>query len=172
MIYFKLFLSFFKLGIFGFGGGYAMIALLEQEIARNYPAVAASEVVDILAISEMTPGPIAINSATFFGYRVGGSLGSLVATISVVLPSFIIMSALIYIINKYKESKLVDNFLSGVRPIVLGLILSGAVAIGKNGFTDYKSLIIGVLAFYLVTFKKLNGIYAIVLAGLAGAILY
>ncbi len=172
MIYFKLFLSFFKLGVFGFGGGYAMIALLEQEIARNYPAVAASEVVDILAISEMTPGPIAINSATFFGYRVGGTLGSLVATISVVLPSFIIMSGLIYIINKYKGSKLIDNFLSGVRPIVLGLILSGAVAIGKNGFTDYKSIIIGALGFYLVTFKKLNGIYAIVLAGLAGAILY
>lgn len=172
MLYLKLFLSFFKLGAFGFGGGYAMVALLESEIATNYPDIGSGELVDILAISEMTPGPIAINSATFFGYRVGGLLGALVATLSVVLPSLIIMSILIYIINRYKGSEVVDSFIVGVRPIVLGLIASGAYAIGRNGFRDLASVLIGLSAFYLVTFKKFNPIYAIILAGMAGAILY
>lgn len=172
MIYLSLFLTFFKLGAFGFGGGYAMIALLEQEIARNYSYIDSSEVVDILAISEMTPGPIAINAATFFGYRVGGVVGSLVATVSVVLPSFIIMSILIYIIKKYSESKYIAWFISGVRPVIIGLILSGAVAIAKGVEINFVSLIIGLSAFYFVSFKKLNGIYAIILAAIAGAILY
>lgn len=172
MIYLKLFLSFFKLGLFSFGGGYAMIALLEQEVAMNYPEISQGEIVDILAISEMTPGPIAINSATFFGYRVGGVMGSLIATLSVILPSFIIMSILIYILNKYRQSETIEQFLSGVKPVIIGLILSGAYAIGKNAFIDIRSFIIAGLAFYFVSFKKFNGIYAIIIAGVAGAILY
>lgn len=172
MIYLKLFLSFFKLGLFGFGGGYAIVSLLEQEIINHYPLVPTSEVVDILAISEMTPGPIAINAATFFGYRVAGLLGAIVATVSVILPSFIIMSILLYILAKYKGSNVIDNFIDGVKPVVIGLILSGAFAVGKTALVDFKSLVICLTIFYLTTFKKLNGIYAIILAAVVGGLLY
>lgn len=172
MIHLKLFLSFLKLGMFSFGGGYAMIALLEQEMQVNYPWIAEKEIVDILAISEMTPGSIAINAATFFGYRVGGVFGAAISTMAVVLPSFIIMNILIYLINKYKKLEVVDRFLYGVRPIILGLIISGAYAVGKTSPLNIKSLIIFGLTFYLVSFKKFNAIYAMIFAGIAGAIIY
>ncbi|NLV89566.1 MAG: chromate transporter, partial [Tissierellia bacterium] len=88
----KLFISFFKIGAFSFGGGYAMLPLIKEEIIDVHGWLTNTEFIDIIAISEMTPGPIAINSATFLGYKVAGVLGSVVATIAVVLPSFIVMS--------------------------------------------------------------------------------
>lgn len=168
----ELFLSFFKIGLFSFGGGYAMLPLIKEEVIIKHGWLSNAEFIDILAISEMTPGPVAINSATFLGYRVCGVPGSVTATIAVVLPSFIVMSLILHFITKFKDSPYVDYFFVGIRPIVLGLIGAAAVTVAMDAFMDIKSVIIAIILFYFVTFKKLNPIYAIILAGITGAILY
>lgn len=168
----KLFLSFFKLGAFSFGGGYATISLLEQEIKRNYPIISNQEIVDILAISEMTPGPVAVNSATFVGYRVAGLPGSIVATLSVILPSIIVMGILIYTLNKLEGSKYIDWFFQGVRPVIVGMIASAALSVAKGSIIDLKFIILSVTMFYLVGVKNLNGIYGIIIGAITGILLY
>lgn len=168
----RLFISFFKIGAFSFGGGYAMLPLIEEEIIEINNWLSTSEFIDILAISEMTPGPIAINSATFLGYKVAGILGSIVATIAVALPSFIVMSLIFHFIEKFKNTPYVNWTFSGIRPMVLGLIGAAAVTVGKDAFVDFKSVIIAGLLFYLVSFKNFNAILAIVLAGVLGVVLY
>ena len=168
----KLFLSFFKIGAFSFGGGYAMLPLMKETVIDIHGWMTNSEFIDILAISEMTPGPIAINMATFLGYRVSGVVGSMLATAAVVLPSFIVMSIITHFLSKFKDSQFTDWFFIGIRPIVLGLIASAAISVALDAFIDLKSVILGIVLFYIVTFKKLNPIYAIILAGLLGIILY
>lgn len=168
----ELFISFFKIGAFSFGGGYAMLPLIEKEIIDIHGWLSTTEFIDILAVSEMTPGPIAINSATFLGYKVAGVLGSITATIAVILPSFIVMSLIFHFIVKFKNTPYVEWIFSGIRPVVLGLIAAAAITVGKNAFIDIKSVIIAIILFYLVSFKKLNAILAIVLAGIFGIILY
>jgi len=168
----ELFISFLKIGAFSFGGGYAMLPLIEEEIIQVHGWLTTSEFIDVLAVSEMTPGPIAINAATFLGYKVGGVAGSIISTIAVVLPAFIVMSLIFHFVTKFKSSPYMDWIFKGIRPIVLGLIAAAAVSVGKSAFTDIKSVLIAGLLFYLVSFKKLNAILGIVLAGVMGVILY
>lgn len=168
----QLFLSFFKIGAFSFGGGYAMLPLIEEEVIKVHNWLSATEFIDIIAISEMTPGPIAINTATFLGYKVHGIAGAAVATFGVILPSFTIMSLIFIFLNKFKNSPYVDWVFIGIRPVVLGLIAAAAVTVGKSTFVDFKSVLIAGGLFYLVSFKKLNPILGIGLAGLMGIILY
>lgn len=168
----QLFISFFKIGAFSFGGGYAMLPLIEDEIIKVHGWLRTSEFVDILAIAEMTPGPIAVNSATFLGYKVAGIPGSIVATLAVVIPSFIVMSLIFYFVDKFKKSPYVDWIFTGIRPVVLGLIASAAVTVGKNAFVDIKSILIALGLFYGVSIKNLNPIIGIILCGLLGVILY
>lgn len=169
---FKLFISFFKIGAFSFGGGYAMLPLIEDEIIKVHGWLSTSEFIDILAIAEITPGPIAVNSATFLGYKVAKIPGSVVATIAVVLPSFIVMSLIFYCVERFKKSPYVDWVFTGIRPIVLGLIASAAVTVGKNAFIDLKSILIALGLFYAVSFKELNPILGIVICGVLGVIFY
>jgi len=168
----ELFITFFKIGAFSFGGGYAMLPLIEEEVIQVHNWLTSTEFIDIVAISEMTPGPIAVNSATFLGYKVAGIWGSVVATLGVVLPSFIVMSLIVHFIYKFKNSPYVDWVFKGIRPVVLGLIASAAVTVAKSAFVDIKAVLIAVLLFYIVTFKKFNPILAIVLAGGLGVLLY
>lgn len=168
----NIFLSFIKIGAFSFGGGYAMLPLLQQEIITNHQWLSTKEFIEILAIAQMTPGPIAINSATFLGYKISGVLGSIIATIAVTLPSLIIILTIAHFLNKFKESKYVEVIFKGIRPAVLGLIASAAVFVAKDTFIDAKSVIIGIGIFYLVGLKKIHPIIGIVGAGFAGIILY
>lgn len=172
MLLLNLFLSFFKIGAFSFGGGYAMMPLIKEEIIEKHAWLTKAEFIDILAISEMTPGSIAVNSATFLGYRVSGIVGSIVATLAVILPSFIIMSLIYQFINRFKDSPYTDWFFIGIRPIVLGLIASAAVSVATEAFINFKSIILSIGVFYLVSFKKFNPIYVIILAGLLGVIIH
>ena len=172
MTLFKLFISFLKIGAFSFGGGYAMLPLIKKEIIVVRGWLSVKEFIDILAVVEMTPGPIAINSATFLGYRVAGVLGSIVATMGVILPSFIIILIIAHFLEKFKESEYVDWGFKGIRPVVLGLIIAASLTVTKDAFIDFKSVGIGVALFYLISFKKLHPIFAIVLVGIAGVILY
>lgn len=148
-----------------------MLPLIEEEILAH-GWLTTKEFIDILAIAEMTPGSIAINSATFLGYRVSGVLGAMSATIAVILPSFIIMSLIFYFVAKFKNSPYVDWIFAGIRPVVLGLIGAAAVSVGQNAFIDIKGVLISIAVFYAVTFKKINPILTILLAGAVGAIIY
>lgn len=168
----KLFISFFKIGLFSFGGGYAMLPLIKQEVIMNHNWMTSKEFVDVLAISEVTPGPFAVNSATFLGNKVAGFSGALVATLGVILPSFIVMTILMISINKYKDSPYINWFFEGIRPVVIGLILAAAISVGKDTFIDIKSIVLGIIAFYLVGIKEKNPILIIILSGIIGIIIY
>ena len=139
----QLFVSFFKIGAFSFGGGYAMLPLLEKEVIKTHNWMSSREFIDIFAISEMTPGPIAVNSATFLGYKVAGFIGAFTATFAVILPSFIVISLIFAFILKFKNSPYVDWIFKGIRPIVLGLILAAGITVAKTSFIDIKSILIG-----------------------------
>lgn len=149
-----------------------MLPLIEEEVVQIHGWITTKEYIDILAIAEMTPGPIAINSATFLGYNVAGVLGSVVATIGVVLPSFLIMSLIFVFVLKFKKSPYVNWIFKGIRPVVLGLIAAAAVSVGANTFVDLKSVLLAIVLFVLVTFRDLNPIWGIVLAGFMGIILF
>ena len=118
-IIFDLFITFFKIGAFSFGGGYAMLPLIEEEVIQVNSWLTSTEFIDILAISEMTPGPIAINSATFIGYKVSGVFGSAVSTLGVTLPSFIVMSIIFHFVYKFKNSPYLAWVLKGLDQLYL-----------------------------------------------------
>lgn len=168
----RLFISFFKIGAFSFGGGYAMLPIIKEETINTYGWLTNEEFIDIVAISEITPGPIAINSGTFLGYRLSGIVGAIVATVAVILPSFIIMSIIFRFMEKFKDSPYMDWFFIGIRPVVLGLIAAAAITVAGDSFIDLKSVLIGVAALLLITIKKLNPIHVLILAGISGVILY
>ena len=182
MLYLQLFYTFFKIGLFGFGGGYAMLSMIQGEVVTRYGWLTSQEFTDIVAISQMTPGPIGINSATYVGFTATGSVwGSIIATLAVVLPSFILMLAISKFFLKYQKHPVVEAVFSGLRPAVVGLLASAAlVLMNAENFSspkeDMYSFIISCLIF-LVAFigtRKyiINPILMIVACGIAGLILY
>jgi chromate transporter len=174
MIYLQLFWTYFKIGLFCFGGGYAMISLIQNEVVENHAWLTTQEFTDIVAISQMTPGPIGINSATYIGYTVTGNVaGAVIATFAVCLPSFIIVLLIAKAYKKFKANRYVTSALLGLRPATVGLIASAAlILMNKENFIDYKSIIIFVSAFILTKFCKVHPILMIVLAGISGLFLY
>jgi len=174
MIYLQLFLTFFKIGLFTFGGGYAMISLIQNEVVVKHHWVDASSFTDMIAISQMTPGPIGINSATYVGYAVtGNAIGSAVATLAVSLPSFIIILSIAYLYIQFKKNRWFEAALMGIRPVVIGLIGSAAtLLVTKDNFIDWSSWAIFGVAFVITQWGKMNPIYVIILAGIAGYIIY
>ncbi|MDF2675197.1 MAG: Chromate transporter [Clostridiales bacterium] len=133
MIFLKLFISFFKIGLFSFGGGYAMIPLIQSELeANNW--LSSSEFIDVIAIAEMTPGPIAVNSATFVGYKAAGFWGGITATFGVALPSLLLILIISNIFFKFQKHPLNTMIFYGIRPVVAGLILSAAIVVAKTAF--------------------------------------
>lgn len=184
MVFLQLFYTFFKIGLFGFGGGYAMLSMIQGEVVTRYGWLTAQEFTDIVAISQMTPGPIGINSATYVGYTTIADcyiLGSIIATFAVVLPSFLLMLTISKFFLKYQKHPSVEAVFSGLRPAVVGLLASAAlVLMNSENFSspkeDIYSFVISCLIF-LVTFigtkkYKLNPIGMIVACGIAGLILY
>ena len=137
MIYLELLVTFFKIGLFSFGGGYGMIPLIEREIvSRSW--LTGTEFVDIISISEMTPGPIAINTATFVGYKIGGVAGGLAATTGVVLPSLILILIVSHYLEKFQQNKLKEEIIHGIRPVVVALIIQAALLVAGNIFLKEK----------------------------------
>lgn len=172
MIYWQLFLAFFKIGLFTFGGGYAMLPLIQEAVIVEHGWATLAEFIDILAVVEMTPGPIAINSATFIGYRAGGFFGSVTATLGVVLPSVIIITCIAKFMSHFSENKYIRWAFEGIRPVVLGLILSAVISVGRNTVVDVKAFLLAVVFFVLTVFAKLHPIAIILIAGVTGCILY
>ncbi|MDR1682695.1 MAG: chromate transporter [Candidatus Symbiothrix sp.] len=174
MIYLQLFWAYLKIGLFGFGGGYALLSLIQYEVVEKYQWLSLSEFTDIVAISQMTPGPIGINSATYIGYTVTGNVfGSLIATFAVCLPSFILVLIIAKTYQKFRSNSSVENAFKGLRPATVGLIAAAALLLmTPTNFIDYKSFILFGVAFLLLWFKKIHPILLIVLAGVSGLVLY
>ena len=153
----KLFISFFKIGLFSFGGGYAALALIQQEVVVENSWLAVGEFNDLITISQMTPGPIALNSATFVGQRVAGFPGSLAATIGCILPSAIIVGALSYFYKKYKDIDTMADVLKFLRPAIVVMILIAGLDILKTALFDinpvaFENLNVKMLGLFLGAF--------------------
>lgn len=176
-IYLSLFATMFKIGAFTFGGGYAMLALLENEFVEKKKWLEKEEFLDMVAIAESTPGPIAINSATYIGYKRAGALGSASATLGVVMPSFIIIYIISLFFDAFLSFKLVEYAFRGIQACVVYLILSAGVkmykGLKKNAFSIITFCITLVL---LVTFSllsiKFSAIFYILIGGVAGLVIY
>lgn len=168
----RLYLAFLKIGTFSFGGGYAMLPFMQKEIVENNAWISMSEFSDIIGISQMTPGPVAINSATFVGYKVGGVIGSAIATIGVVTTSFILVSIISKILNKFKESIVIRSMLAGMRPILIALIIYAFIDLAKESYVDFKSIIITIIIGIILLSKKVHPILVIVIAAILGLIFY
>lgn len=172
MNYLNLFFVFFRIGAFTFGGGYAMLPLIEREIVFVYQWLTQEEFIDIFAISQMSPGPIAINAATFVGYRFSGVLGALFATFGVVLPSFILVTNLAKVIQRNKNSLYLKGIFAGIRPAVIGLISAACLSMFHISVVDYKGAIIAILIFAIFIRTKIHPIILILFSGLLGVFLY
>ena len=157
-----LYLTFFKVGLFSFGGGYAALPLIQQEVVGANSWLSLSEFNDLITISQMTPGPIAVNSATIVGVRVGGLLGGLVATLGCVTPSAIIVGILAYFYKKYKDLDLISNVLYFLRPAIISMILIAGVDILMTALFDTRAIalmnldykMLGLFVFTLILMVK------------------
>lgn len=198
MIYLQLFWVYIQIGLFGFGGGYAMLSLIQNEVVYKYGWLTNQQFTDIVAVSQVTPGPIGINSATYIGYTVTGGniLGSLLATTAVMLPSFVLCLIISRSFQAFRNNRYVDAAFLGIRPASVGLIAAAALMlmiqpglwtllmlpagtpitvdniIVTENFIDYRSFIIFAVTGLLLYKKWVHPILLIVLAGIAGVLLY
>lgn len=170
MILLKMFITFFKIGIFSFGGGYAMIPLILQEVVNINGWIEKADFINMISISQITPGPIAINIATFIGYMNKGFLGSLTATTAVMLPSIILVTLMYFFIKKLEGNDYLELFLKGIRVVVVGLIGAGFLSVFQEGVDGIFTLAIFIASFYLVGIKRVHPIPVIVVAGILGAV--
>lgn len=172
-----LFISYLKIGFFGFGGGYAMLSLIHSEVVVRNGWITNGEFTDIVAISQMTPGPIAINSATYIGYEVAGIFGSVVATVAVCLPAMTLMMLITHFFLRLEHNRYVRGVVMGMRPVVVGMIASAALLLILPHDTEGQSFIDGwswaIFAIaLLLSARKLNPILLIVASGVAGVLIY
>ena len=187
MIFLQLFYTFFKIGLFGFGGGYAMISMIQGEVVTRHEWLSSNEFTDIIAISQMTPGPIGINSATYVGYsavvnagysHAVGILGYTIATVSVVLPSFILMVLISKFFLKYQKHPIIASVFEGLRPGVVGLLAAAAlVLMNRENFGTYNWQILTSIILFAGTFiasyrYKVNPILLIVICGIIGYVTF
>lgn len=197
MIYWQLLLVYLKVGLFGFGGGYAMLSLIQNEIVTKHAWLTEQQFTDIIAVSQVTPGPIGINSATYVGYSVTGSVwGSILATVAVCIPSFIMVIAIAFAFAKVRHNRWVDAAFTGIRPASVGLIAAAALMLSlragfignwiaaepgtfsldqvvvTDNFPDYKSLLIFAFTFLAMIKKWIHPILLIGVTGVLGFILF
>ena len=177
MIYLQLFVSYLKIGFFGFGGGYAMLSLIQNEVVVQNAWMSNAEFADIVAVSQMTPGPIAINSATYVGYTVAGFWGAVVATISVCLPALTLMILITRFFLSLRRNRYVIGIIAGMRPVVIGMIGSAALLLifpsseDGHSFIDAWSWVLFAAAL-VGSVRKVNPILLIVLSAVAGIAIY
>ena len=179
MIYLELFWTFFCIGAMTFGGGYAMLPLIQSEVSKRWGTFIPEEMmIDFVAVSESTPGPFAVNMATYIGSEMGGQggstlgavLGSFCATLGVVLPSFVIILIVAKCYDRFRQSKLVKGCMSGLKPAVIGMIGTAVLSIGKTVFVQPGLLFSAALfaAMAVLAFKKVHPIIIICISAAAG----
>ncbi|BBF42717.1 chromate transport protein [Lachnospiraceae bacterium KM106-2] len=181
MIYIQLFYSFIKIGLFSFGGGYAALPLIKNQVVTIHQWLSVQQFADLITISQMTPGPIAINAATFVGLKTGGIVGAIAATIGCILPSCIITSFLAYLYIKYRKGNAFKETLDSIRPAVVAMIASAGITIlisafwGSGGFTSLREIrmelvLLFVVACYLIKRRKTNPIIVMLLCGVGNVL--
>ena len=175
-----LFFVFFKIGMFSFGGGYAILPLIQADVVDLHKWVNVQQFTDIVAISQVTPGPISLNAATYVSYLIGNKAGfwdafimGTAATLGLILPSVIIMTIFSKFYLKFQDNKYMDNAFAGLKIVVVGLILAAAIMlIDKKNFIDWKSAAIFIISVALVLKWKMNPILLTVIAAIAGIMIY
>lgn len=167
---YNLFFTFFKIGAFTFGGGYAMIPLMQREVVDKNKWITEEEMMDIVAIGESTPGPISINVATFVGYKLHKFWGAFFSTLGIVLPSFIVILIISYFLNDFMEIEIVRYAFSGIRVAIIALIIKALYSMYKQCSKNLLTYIIICLSFILITFFNINAIYVIILSALIALI--
>ena len=185
MIYVQLFLSFLQVGLFSVGGGYAAIPLIREQVVTMHPWLSMNQFTDVVSIAEMTPGPIAINAATFVGIRIAGPLGALAATMGSITPALFIVSAMSYVYYRYKSVSVLQSVLSSLRPAVVALIasagltiflqmaVSGSLSVLLSGTAkiNWVGICLFAAAFVAIRKFKQNPILAMALCGAANLII-
>ena len=177
MLYLQLFAAYLKIGFFGFGGGYAMLSLIQNEIVEQRGWLTASQFADIVAVSQITPGPIAINSATYTGYAIAGFWGSVVATLAVCLPAMTLMLLLTRFFLRLKGNRYIYGAMSGMKPVVIGMIAAAALLLmfptggGESDFTDVWSWLFFGGCLY-GSYRKVSPILLILLSAAGGIAVY
>ena len=165
----KLSWVFLKIGTFTFGGGIVIIPMIENEVVNNYGWLTKAEFIDAVTLGQITPGPIII-SATFIGYKVCGIVGATIATASVILPSFIMICLATEAIKKFRENKILANFLRGARVAVIGMVFDAGVSIGRSSLVDLKTVLIAAVSIICLFKYKINPIWVLLGAGMVGLV--
>lgn len=170
----ELFLSFLKIGAFSFGGGYAMLPFIEREVVDAKGWLTQTEFLDIIGISQATPGPVAINTATFVGYKTAGLPGSIVATVGVVTVSFILVLIASHYLIKFRDSVTLKNALRGMRPALVALILNASLSTARTAYLpfNFRAVLIGGVTLWLLLKTKTHPILTIILSAVMGIIFY
>lgn len=168
---FKMFLTFARIGGFTFGGGYAMLPMLQREVVEKYKWATSDELLDYYAIGQCTPGVIAVNAATFIGYKLKGIPGAIFATLGVVTPSVIIIGIIAAFISNFRDLEVVQWAFSGIRAAVVALILSAVIKIGKKSIVDIFTVLIFLLTAVLSFVIDISPVVFIVIAAVAGLVI-
>ncbi len=167
---FNLFIAFFRIGAFTFGGGYAMLPMLEKEVVEKYKWATMEELMDYFAVGQCTPGIIAVNTATFVGYKNKGIAGGIVATLGVITPSLVIISIIASILSAIYENPIVQYAFSGIGVAVCAILVQAVIKLGKAGLVDKAAWTIGIAAFLISLIFDISTIVIILVAGVAGVI--
>lgn len=168
----RLFLNFLKIGAISFGGGYAVVSIIQEEIVNRYKIITDGQFIDLVGLSQISPGPLAINASTFVGFKTVGLLGALVATLGVVLVPIILSLSLSKYYRKNGENEIIKKIMSGIRPCVAPVILAATVKLLPMSITDYKSYIIAGIVLAIYIYKKTSPILLILIGGCLGILLY
>jgi len=166
---FKLSWVFLKIGTFSFGGGIVIIPLVESEVVLKYGWLTKREFIDAVTLGQITPGPVII-SATFIGYKVYGILGAIASTVSVVLPSFVMICLATKAIEKFRQNKILANFFRGARAAVIGMIFEAGLSIGKSSLIDFKTIFIAIVSLICLFKYRLNPVWILLGAGILGLV--
>ena len=167
---FDLFWTFCKIGALTFGGGYAMLPLIQREIVENKKWSTEKEILDYYAVGQCTPGVIAVNTATFIGYKLRGIIGGIVATLGVIFPSIVIILIIATFLQNFADLAIVQSAFAGIRVAVFALIITTVVKLIKSSIKDYLGVIIAIIAFVISAFIGLSPVYVVIAAALTGFI--
>jgi chromate transporter len=171
MILLKLFLEFFKIGAVTFGGGQAMLPILQRELVVNLQWISMEKFLYFVSVAEVTPGPVALNMATFIGYELSGVIGAIFATGGVVAPSFIVILLIASVAHKFRENKVYKRFMSGIKPVIIALLVNAIYLIAVRGFTTFVPYVMAVAAFLIFSKWKVNPVILLLIMGIVGILL-
>ncbi len=166
----QLFFVFFKIGAFTFGGGYAMLPLIQKEVVTRQKWLTDEEILDIFAICQSVPGVISINSAIFIGRRVAGTLGAVISALGVILPSFIIILVIASVLVTYRQNPIIDKVFTGIRAASAALILLAAIKMSKKAILNKVGIAIAIVSFALVVLLDIHALWAVIFGGAIGII--